>query len=185
MRTLCRLLIITGILAVNLLSATIEFDVSIVGTAPGGETLYRYIYLLENLGVPVQENTEIDIRFDPGLFGMLLNPVAPPEFDVLLLQPNNPPGTFGDYSILALTDNPPLAGPFSVDFTFTGPGTPGSQPFFINLIDPVSGAITPIDSGTTTPAGGTVVPEPGTLSFGCAAFVTAILARALARARMT
>jgi len=179
MRTLYRLVIITGILAINLLSATIEFDVSVVGTTGSGETLYRYIYSLDQL--TLQQNMEVDIRFDPALYGELLNPLAPADFDLLILQPNNPPGTFGDYSVLALVNNPAVNGLFSVDFTFTGPGMPGSQPFFINLIDPVSGAITPIDSGVTT-AAGAVVPEPGTLSFGCAALLTTILARALKRA---
>jgi hypothetical protein len=178
MRTLCRLVIITGILAINLLSGTIEFDVSIVGTTGSGETLYRYVYSLDQL--TLQKDMEVDIRFDSALYGVLSNPVAPGDFDVLILQPDNPPGVPGDYSALALVDNPTVSGLFSVDFTFTGLGAPGSQPFFINLIDPLSGAITPIDSGFTT-SPGAVVPEPGTLGFGCAAIVTSILARALAR----
>jgi hypothetical protein len=178
MRIFYRLVIITGILAINLLSATIGFDVSVVGTTGTGETLYRYNYFLDMLNL--QQNMEVDIRFDPALYGVLSNPVAPGDFDVLILQPNNPPGTFGDYSVLALVNNPSLAGPFSVDFTFPGAGFPGSQPFFINLIDPVTGAITPIDSGFTTPVG-SAVPEPGTLGLGCAALLTTILTRALAR----
>jgi hypothetical protein len=179
MHTLRRLMVITGILASNLLSAVITFDVSVVGTTGSGETLYRYNYSVQGLTVP--QNTEIDIRFDPALYGMLLNGVAPAGFDLLLLQPNNPPGAFGDYSALALVNNPSLAGPFSVDFTFIGPGTPGAQPFFINLIDPISGAITPIDQGFTTPAGGAVVPEPGTMVFGSAALLMTVLTRAAAR----
>jgi hypothetical protein len=141
------------------------------------------MYFLDAL--TVQQDMEVDIRFTPALYGVLSNPVAPAEFDLLLLQPNNPPGAFGDYSLLALVDNPPLSGPFSVDFTFKGPGLPGAQPFFINLIDPVSGDVTRLDSGSTIPSGGTAVPEPGTFLWGGAGLLTAVLTRARKRGMRT
>jgi hypothetical protein len=99
--------------------------------------------------------------------------MAPDDFDVLLLQPDNPPGSPGVYSALALVDNP-LLGPFSVDFTFLGSGAPGAQPFFINQLD-ASGNLVSSEGGSTTP-----IPEPATVVFGFITLLTAGLARSTA-----
>src|ERR1700730_12481356 len=109
---LSRLVILTGLLSVNLSAATIDFSVSTVGVNPSGETLYRYLYSLA--GVSLLNNQEVDIRFGPVLYGTLSNGVAPAGFNLQLLQPNNPPGASGDYSVLALLNNPPVSGVFSV-----------------------------------------------------------------------
>src|SRR5687768_7485487 len=133
MHTFCRLTLVLCVLTSNLLSAGITFEVTDLGVSGSGDPLFRYTYVLD--GLTLLKNTEVDIRFDPALYGELSNPVAPPDFDVLILQPNNPPGVPGDYKPLALIDNPSQSGLFSVDFTFLGPGRPGSQPFFINQYD--------------------------------------------------
>ena len=65
---------------------------------------------------------ELDISFDPTVFTEISNGVAPPDFDLLLFQVNNPPGAQGDYSALAVVDHASLAGTFSVDFSYI-PGT--------------------------------------------------------------
>jgi hypothetical protein len=124
------------------------------------------------------KNTEVDIRFDPALYGELSNPVAPPDFDVLILQPNNPPGVPGDYKPLALIDNPSQSGLFSVDFTFLGPGMPGSQPFFINQYDDQFMLIDSDGPFFTTPVSNPgVVPEPATLTLVGATLLIAGVAR--------
>lgn len=173
MRTLLQVIVCAGILAMNVMAASITFDVDVVGTTGTGETLYRYTYSFASL--TLGEDTEVDIRFSPTVYGMLLNPVAPLGFDVLVLQPNNPPGTFGDYSALAMVDNPPLDGPFTVDFTLLGSAVPGSQQFFINQIAD-DGTVTRLDSGFTTPIG--AVPEPATFVLVAAGVLAAGVARA-------
>lgn len=172
MRTLFWLPVLWAtVLAGDLPAATIEFQVSTVGTAPSGQTLFRYNYFFSNL--TLQQNQEIDIRFNPAQFGMLSNGVAGPGFSLLLLQPNNPPGAFGDFSALALVNNPPLSGPFSVDFTFIGSGQPGAQPFLINQLDANAGFVSTLESGTTVPRGQTVIPEPATFALGGAGLLMA------------
>jgi len=119
-------------------------------------------------GFTFQANQELDILFPvttPPSYGTLSNGIAPSGFNVLLLQPNNPPGAPGDYSALALVNNPSLAGPFSVDFTFMGTPLmplPGQQNFMIGTFGP--NGFNTITSGVTTPQGSTGVPEPASLS---------------------
>jgi hypothetical protein len=116
------------LLAGQLSAGTILYDV----TFQGGN-VYRYEFFPKN--VVLLANQEIDIRFDPILFGNLFNGVAGANFKLSLLQPNNPPGALGDYSALALIDNPGLAGPFSVDVTWLSSGSPGSLPYLIHQFD--------------------------------------------------
>ena len=149
--------------AAQLSGATVGFQV----TSLGGNT-FRYNYFIS--GFMFQQNQELDIFFDPARYGMLFNGVAQPASDwsLLLFQPNNPPGAPGDYSLAARVNNPSLAGPFSVDFTFLGPVRPGpgSQPFTIfdqNFV--------PIQSGVTTPQGQGAVPEPASFSLAMAGLI--------------
>ena len=118
----------TILLAGQLSAGAIAFDV----TNQGGN-VYRYEFFPSDLGLLKYQ--EIDIRFDPTLFGGLFNGVADTDFRLSLLQPNNPVGAFGDYSALALVDNPSLAGPFSVDVTWLSTGSPGGLPYLIHQFD--------------------------------------------------
>lgn len=152
------LTILAGCLAAQLSAATIGFLVSNLG----GNS-FRYTYSITGM---FQANQELDILFDPTLYGTLSNgkPLPGPDFSLMLFQPNNPPGSFGDYSLTALVNNPSLAGPFSVDFTYLGPVPPGpgSQPF--QLFD---ANFNLIQSGVTMPQGSSGgVPEPGSFSLG-------------------
>jgi hypothetical protein len=144
-----------GLLGSNLIASTIGFQVTNLG-----QNSYRYTYAVSDF--TFGKDQELDIRFDPTLYGTLSNGVAGSDFAVLLLQPNNPPGTFGDYSALALVQNPSLAVPFSVDFTFLGSGKPGAQPFLINQFDANGNFVSTLTSGSTTPQE-TAVPEPAAL----------------------
>jgi hypothetical protein len=162
MRRLVRLGLWVGLLAPNLSGTVIAYQFT-----PG--QLFRYTYSVS--GITLTANQELDIRFNPALFGTLSKGVAGNGFDLLLLQPNNPPGAWGDYRALALTNNPSLAGPFSVDFTFLGKGAPGSQAFVINQYTPEGLFISTIDSGMTTPLEQTGTPEPATFALGCVALL--------------
>jgi len=113
-------------------------------TSQGGN-VYRYEFVPN---VVLLANEEIDIKFDPTLFGNLFNGVAGADFKLSLLQPNNPPGAFGDYSILALVDHPGLAGPFSVDVTWLSTGSPGSLPYVIDQFDVTGRLIGTVEAGT-------------------------------------
>ena len=166
MRTLC--LVLLGIASSVGSAATVNFDITSLG---GNE--YRYSYSFT--GFTLAENEEIDIRFNPALFGTLSNGVAPPDFDLLVLQPNNPPGAFGDYSLLALVDDPSMDGSFTIDVVYLGAGTPGAQPYSINQYD-ATGALT-----STTPGGVTVnasaIPEPATSALVGGALLAVCLIR--------
>lgn len=142
----------------HLNAAILDYDVTSVGSTPMGDPIYRFTYSLS--GYTFATGEELEIRFDSSLYGALSNPLASPDFDVLLFQPNNPPGSAGIYSALALVDDPSLVPPFGVDAVYLGGGLPPPQEFFINIFDPVTGGVTPIVEGQTTPAG--EIPEPAT-----------------------
>jgi hypothetical protein len=153
MRILFSVPLWVGFFASSLAGITIDFQVSNLGS-----NVYRYTYLVS--GFSFLTNQELDIRFNPALYGTLSNGVAGSGFNLVLLQPNNPPGAFGDYSALALVDNPSLAGPFRVDVTFLGSGQPGSQPFLVNQFDANHNLIGTIATGVTG------IPEPVTFWLG-------------------
>jgi hypothetical protein len=154
-------LLFAGLIAVNLSAApVIQFQVSDLGVNGSGQELFRYNYLLS--GIDLLTNQEIDIRFSPSVFGQLSNGVAGPGFDLALFQPNQPVGTTGDYSALALVNHPPITGTFSVNVALlAGASVPASQPFFI--FDDNVFPSTTLFSGSTTPVAvvGTPAPEPG------------------------
>jgi hypothetical protein len=151
-----------GLLGTTLHAAAVQFQVT-----PLGGTSFRYTYFLS--GFAFNANQALDIQFAPSLYGTLSNGMVGSGFGLVLLQPNNPPGTAGDYIALAQMSNPPLTGPFSVDFLFKGIGTPGAQPYVVEQFDqnfnivPCTGPA--CGSGTTTPVGSTI-PEPGSFSLG-------------------
>lgn len=132
-----------------------------------GGTVFKDSYYIS--GFTFQQYEELDIRYDPALYGVLSNPTAGPGFSAMVFQPNNPPGTFGDYSAFALVDNPSFTGPFEVIFTYLGSGQPGPQPFYLNLYDQnlnYVGCVAQSSGscqGMTTPGGPTPIPEPGSL----------------------
>jgi len=150
------LLISVGLLAAGLSGATIQFSVE--DTQPGAGILglmsFRLTYTVHDL--TFLTNQELDIRFDPSVYKGIANGAAPPGFDVLLIQPDNPPGTFGDFSALALVPNPPL-GTFIVDVFSVA--RPSGQSFSINQLDEDGTLLNTITSGVTVSA----VPEPSTV----------------------
>lgn len=143
---------VLGLCSASLHAGTIGISVS-----PDGAGVYKYTYTIS--GFTLSANQDLDIQFDPAVYLALSNGVADSDFHLALLQPNNPPGTFGDYSIMALVNNPSLAGPFSVDVTLQQgvQSPPASQPFVIEQFSADGKFMSNIGSGT---AG--AVPEPPT-----------------------
>jgi len=143
---------LAGVLAGGLNAATIGYEVT-----PLGGNDYQYSYFVS--GIVFQANQDFDIRFDPTSYALnsLSNPVAGSGFTAMILQPNNPIGTQGDYIATAQINNPPLTGPFGLDVVYGGMGVPGSQSFTIDQING-DGSITVLESGTTSQ-----VPEPSTI----------------------
>jgi len=160
--------LLAALVTASLHAGTIEFQVIDLGSG-----MDRYVYTIT--GFTLLQHQEIDLQFDATMFSNLMNPQASSGFSAVLLQPGNPSGAPGHYSLVATMDSPPLTGPFTVDFTFTGSGTPGAQPFAINQLDDNDVNITSvISSGTTTPL---AVPEPATLSIAAAGLYLAMAAR--------
>jgi hypothetical protein len=165
MYTMVKAAFLVALVGANASATTILYTTEVVGTTGGGEVLYRVTYDLTD--VQFLLNQELDLRFSPSVFNSILNPVAPVGlFDVLLLQPNNPPGAFGDYSLMALVDNPSVAGPFSVEFTLVnGQSFPETQPFFFNQLDSNGAVIALLESGSAlgVPTSDDPIPEPRTI----------------------
>jgi hypothetical protein len=139
----------------------ISYQVTNLGTSNGSQ-LYRYSYSFTDLGLLA--NQELDLQFDAAKYGSLSNGFAGADFDLLLFQPDSPPGANGDYSALALVDNPSPLGRFSVDFAYLGTGIPGAQPFV--LYDDSGPVSTVIGSGLTTPLNVSSAPEPPGFTLG-------------------
>jgi hypothetical protein len=163
MRCVLLLSLLAGLLAMNVSAATIQFQASDLGSNE-----FRITYIVSDFVFSV--NQEVDIRFDPGMYLELSNGAAPTGFDVLLLQPNNPPGAPGDFSSESQVANPAV-GPFSVDVRLSGSGRPGPQDFFINQLDE-NGVITGVLASGKTASAIAEVPEPATLPLTGLALIT-------------
>ena len=124
-----------GLLTVGNLHAglILQYETSNVGSTPTGDPIFRFTYFLS--GGSLNAGDELEIDFDPALYGELSNASAGAGFDVALFQTNNPPGSTGIYSALAIVNNPSLATPFMTDAVYLGQGTPAPQPVFINQYD--------------------------------------------------
>ena len=139
-----------------LISTNVSASVAEYWATDLNTNLYDYAYFLS--GMTLQVHQQLDVRFDPTLYGTLSNPQVPVGFITLLLQPNNPPGTFGDFAVTPLTDNLSLVGPFSVDVVSLGNDPGGSQPYFINQFDANGNFLYTANAGFTVYMGET--PEP-------------------------
>ena len=192
-RQLLRVLTLSALLAISLSASIIQYEVTTTGgsngSANGATGTYQFFVsgFVFRANQPCANNPALqcsealDIQFDPTMFGQLSNGVAPAGFDLLLFQPNNPPQAPGDYSALALVDQPSLAGQFSVDFTFIGQGTPGSQAFSIDEFDSNGGFQGVVATGETDPlASG--APEPSSISLIAAGLMAGGVLMAIRRA---
>jgi hypothetical protein len=159
--------------AANLGAITVSYEVTSLGL-----DLYQMDYTVS--GIQFQMNQELDIRFDPALFDALSNGSAGPGFDVLLLQPGNPPGAFGDFSAMALVNSPSLSSVFRVNVIYHGAGKPGAQPFVINQFD-ANGRFVSVVGGGNTQSPLTFAPEPRSVFFTLAGLLFCFVLRPVAR----
>lgn len=145
-------------------AGTIGASITPLGTDASGRGVFEYSF--ELTGFTFALNQELDIRFDPSRTFSLANGVAPPEYDVLLLQPGVPPGAFGDYTALALVANPATSGQFAVQVTaLLGVTPPVTLPYAINQYELVNGILQftgVVETGTV--AADVIIPEPGSLA---------------------
>ena len=169
------------LLAVTVGAATVKFEVTNLGTL-GGQTvsgispqLQRYTYYLSEISL--LRGQELDIRFNPALFSSLTAGASDPGFNVMVFQPNQPVGAFGDFSALALWDQSSSVASFSVDFLYYGGGSAGPQPYFINQFN-ANGGFTTLQSGLTSLPQSAQVPEPRTFLLCAAALLACGIWRA-------
>ncbi len=141
-------------MAFGLSAASITYDTSVVGTNGSGETVYRYVFNLQD--VQLLLNQELNIGFAVATYQSLLNGVAPGQFDLLLLQPNQPFGADGVYSLFALVNQPSMLGEFRVDFTLVSGQSLAGLAFVVSQFDVNGGFLNTVTSGLTE------IPEPST-----------------------
>ena len=175
MRRLLSFALYAGIVAGSLSAATVGYTVQ-----PLGGNLYRYLYNVT--GAPLQLNQALDIVFEVLQYSSLTNGVASPGtgLSLLFFSPNPGLPSPGSYSLLATVNNPSMIGTFSIDFTFLGVGTPGSQAFRIDQYDSQGNNIlNNVTSGQTSVLN--AVPEPGTMMMGLVGVALAYAARSRKR----
>jgi hypothetical protein len=137
-------------------AGTIDYQITALPGGLPGQPLFQYTYYLS--GFDFLALQEMDLVYPANLFGTLSNGVVTPGFSFMLFQPNNPPGTTGDFSVLALSNVGAVVGPWSVDVTYLGAGLPGPQTFIMDQFDANGDLVEPLGSGQTDPP----TPEPGT-----------------------
>jgi hypothetical protein len=122
-----------------------------------GSNVYRFEYVVT--GHQFLANQELAIEFDPDVYLALSNATGPAEFDILLFQPDDPPGTVGRFSALALVDIAALSGFFSLDVHLdpgmsgmgpSFPWSPGLQLFSISQLDEQGTIISGIAEGSVS-----------------------------------
>ena len=163
MRKLLSLALWVGSIAVNLSAGTVSYDFTILpyappADAPAGSSMLQVTYLLSDF--TFEANQELDIEFDPSLFGTLSNATAPSGFALNLFQPDDPPGAEGDFSAFNTTGGT-VTGSFSIDAVYLGSDAPGPQAYSMNQYDAQGNFVAEVSSGSTVPSGDTSVPEPG------------------------
>lgn len=147
-------------------------------TSLGGND-YRYTYMPS--GHLLLAGQEIAIEFPADSYGSISNglPDDSPGWDLLLLQPNSPPGAPGFYALLATVDGPFGPPAFSVDFTWIGAGMPGAQPFTLIAYDPDTFEFLEVlQTGVTQSDADPLIPEPGTALLLLSGVLITVLGRA-------
>jgi len=181
MRNLIRLSLLAGLTFGSLSAATITYSLTNLGTSTLGNPNFRYTYNLT--GAPLGVNQELGILFEVSRYASISNGVALPGtgLDLLLLQPGNPIGAAGRYSLLALINNPSMIGTFTVDMAYILAGNapvPGAQSFFIDQLNAQGGFVSRLETGVTSLSQSQFeIPEPGTILLSAAGLALVALAR--------
>jgi hypothetical protein len=131
-------------LAANVNAGSIEGLVSDAGPS-------SFEYNFELHGFDLRPHQVLDLQFDGSVYQSLSNAIVPLGFQVVILQPGNPPGTPGDYLLESMAPSTVLA-PVStgVDFTLVGQEQAGPLPFFIYQFNDQNQFVSVVTSGTTT-----------------------------------
>ena len=162
---ICSLLVLGCLVtALDVNATTISFEITNLGLNSSGEMVYQYTYTVSGLTLQNNQNgfQELDLLFDPTVFNTLSNPAAPSSLQTFLAQPNNPPGSPGDFGLIPVSDNTVVTGPFSVDFTLLDSAVAGSQPFTVTQFNRNGVAVEVLERGTTVSP--VITPEPVVLS---------------------
>jgi hypothetical protein len=142
------------------------------------ENIFRVQYHVT--GIELLKDQELAVEFSPVFFRSVFNPVAPAGLDILLFQPNNPFGTVGRLSLLALFDFPSIQDGFRVDVRAVGdlsqmgndPDSPDNQTFAVNQLNSQGVIVSTVQNGDVAAA----VPEPATAhTIGSVVLVACIL----------
>lgn len=158
MRKLLQLLVgCVGIVAC-VRGTTISYESTPVGLNSSGDMLYQYTYTVS--GLTLQANQELDIYYSASVYATLSDAVAPSSLQPLVLQPNNPPGAPGDFSLYSSTDDSVVTGPLSIDYTLLSDAVAGPQTYEIYQYSADGTNPVPISLGTTVPATVVTTPEP-------------------------
>jgi hypothetical protein len=155
-------------LAANVNAGSIEGLVSDAGPS-------SFEYNFELHGFDLRPHQVLDLQFDGSVYQSLSNAIVPLGFQVVILQPGNPPGTPGDYLLESMAPSTVFT-PVSmgVDFAPVGQEQPGPLPFFIYQFNDQNQFVSVVASGKTTlgtdPPG---VPEPPSLALAALGLLTA------------
>jgi len=170
-----RLLAILLISAGCLSATQITFTTSLVTPGAPGTAIWEYDYTLT--GFSFVTNEDLQILFDPTLFGTLQNGIAMPagDWDLQTFQPDPGLPDNGVYDLLALVDHPSFTGPFSIQFTLLGDVPPVSQSWKVVQLDSNFAPGPVLDSGT---ANSSDLPEPAAAWLGIAG-LSVLVARRL------
>jgi len=156
-------------------AATLTYEAQDLPDVVPGTDLWRYIYTLSDVSLSNAQG--LQVFFDVSSFSQLANAVpdaSDPGWDVLLLQPDTSLPADGVFDALSLASHPaPVV--FSVDYAWTGVGSPATQTFA--LYDLVADQVEVFETGVTQSATNSV-PEPAIgVLFGIAAALSAIRKR--------
>jgi hypothetical protein len=144
-------------------AGTIHYSVTETGeVTSAGDPVHRFTYAFS--GFSLEAYQEIEIRFSPEEFIRVFNPSGGPDFDVMTLEVNNPPGASGTYSIVSMADNAPLTGIFSVDAVLTG-NIPAILPYYINRLEPVTFAFLERVTSGEAAQDAAPIPEPASAGY--------------------
>jgi hypothetical protein len=120
---------------------------------------WQYSYAIED-STPFSANEALTVTFSAALYtNMDPAPPSPAGWSAFSAPSDTTLMFDGIYTASANADGASLAGPFTITFDYLGSGTPGSQPFSIDLFDSNSIYLSNVTTGVTTPFSN-AVPEP-------------------------
>jgi hypothetical protein len=165
MRNLLLLLFIGGLIVTNLSAITIDYTLSNVAG-----NVYEYTYAISGsfnaneaifIDFPTNSPSDSNVTIeDPPVSGFTAT-----------YQPGFGGGQPNDVEYMSQVNNPSLAGPFVVEFTYTGTGQPGAQNYDVNQYDSNLNLQQTVVVNGTTMIEADPVPEPSGLGLGAMALL--------------